>query len=112
MKKSIPAVYVGTFHRVEYTSSLKALENCDSGFAWLRKDGRIHSINIKIKGTGIGTRNLYVHLEEEIPEHEPSWLWDGNEERPTLGPSIDCIDGNTGESLWHGYLENGHFREV
>lgn len=30
------------------------------------------------------------------------WGWDGNEEAPTLAPSI--LDNSTG---WHGYLRNG-----
>lgn len=39
------------------------------------------------------------------------WGWDGNLERPTLTPSIDCIavkDGKpTGGCGWHGHITNG-----
>ncbi len=31
------------------------------------------------------------------------WTWDGNQERPTLSPSIHCVDH------WHGYLRAGRF---
>lgn len=31
------------------------------------------------------------------------WQWDGNEERPTLHPSIDC------HGAWHGWLRDGRF---
>ncbi|AKU43413.1 hypothetical protein CPT_Sansa9 [Caulobacter phage Sansa] len=42
----------------------------------------------------------------------PRWWWDGNEERPTLKPSIDwrLPDGQGGTvSHWHGYLTEGIF---
>lgn len=29
------------------------------------------------------------------------WGWDGNEEQPTLEPSINCVD------RWHGFLRAG-----
>jgi hypothetical protein len=32
------------------------------------------------------------------------WGWDGNEDRPTITPSIHCID------RWHGWLEAGRLR--
>lgn len=41
------------------------------------------------------------------PERSPSWKWDGNVEAPTLEPSINC----TGGCGWHGYLQQGEFRE-
>lgn len=36
----------------------------------------------------------------------PSWLWDGNEETPTLEPSIQRKAG----CRWHGYLTKGVWR--
>jgi hypothetical protein len=39
------------------------------------------------------------------------WAWDGNMERPTVTPSINCIavkDGKpTGGCGWHGHITNG-----
>ena len=39
------------------------------------------------------------------------WAWDGNIDRPTLTPSINCIaekDGKpTGGCGWHGFITNG-----
>ena len=32
-----------------------------------------------------------------------SWEWDGNKERPTITPSINCKD------CWHGWIRNGEF---
>lgn len=32
-----------------------------------------------------------------------SWTWDGNIDRPTLAPSINCQN----DQCWHGYIENG-----
>lgn len=42
---------------------------------------------------------LRVHPTDRGIERE--WQWDGNEEKPTLSPSIHC------PGLWHGYLRAG-----
>ncbi len=39
------------------------------------------------------------------PACKPSWAWDGNADRPTLTPSIDCKACG-----WHGWLQSGEFR--
>lgn len=36
-------------------------------------------------------------------EGKPNWAWDGNEDAPTLSPSIHNI------GHWHGFLRNGRF---
>jgi hypothetical protein len=33
-----------------------------------------------------------------------AWGWDGNEDKPTVEPSIDIDHGH-----WHGYLKDGQF---
>ena len=40
--------------------------------------------------------------------------WDGNEEFPTLNPSIQILNIVAGEEIhgWHGYLENGELRNA
>lgn len=42
------------------------------------------------------------------------WAWDGNYDRPTITPSINCIaekDGKpTGGCGWHGFITNGVMR--
>lgn len=37
------------------------------------------------------------------PKEEPTWGWNGDEQRPTLAPSINHVDH------WHGYLRDGMF---
>lgn len=37
----------------------------------------------------------------DVPQR--SWRWDGNIDRPTLSPSINCRD------CWHGFIEAGMF---
>lgn len=37
------------------------------------------------------------------PKSEREWKWDGNMEKPTLSPSINCVDG----CGWHGHLKAG-----
>ena len=40
-----------------------------------------------------------------VPTHTPWWQWDGNEDQPTLKPSITC--GPTDSPYWHGHIQNG-----
>lgn len=40
----------------------------------------------------------------KAPKQPNSWLWDGNEEEPTISPSIDVV------GQWHGYIESGKLR--
>lgn len=35
-----------------------------------------------------------------------TWVWDGNREKPTFAPSINCI------GCAHGYIENGVWRDA
>jgi len=35
------------------------------------------------------------------PEQTGAWLWDGNEEAPTISPSINIIGS------WHGFIREG-----
>ena len=52
---------------------------------------------------------------QSVPRPAPdkchTWAWDGNKDRPTITPSINCIaekDGKpTGLCGWHGFITNG-----
>lgn len=37
---------------------------------------------------------------------KPFWAWDGNEDAPTLMPSIVLKDSG-GEDIWHGHVKRG-----
>lgn len=42
------------------------------------------------------------------------WKWDGNKERPSITPSINCLAEKDGQPAggcgWHGYITNGVIR--
>lgn len=39
-----------------------------------------------------------------------SWVWDGNFDKPTLSPSVNCTtERDDGTPCWHGYIEGGVF---
>lgn len=42
------------------------------------------------------------------------WKWDGNRERPTITPSINCLAEKDGQPAggcgWHGHITNGVIR--
>ena len=42
-----------------------------------------------------------IQVSRTPTEKSRVWYWDGNEEKPTLNPSINSV----GE--WHGYMKNG-----
>ena len=44
-----------------------------------------------------------VNINQADPH---AWRWDGNEEAPTISPSILFLDG----CKWHGYLKGGVFK--
>ena len=86
----------------------------DGTFCWRQvrePDGReFRCILIKMPyDTGV-ERHTSLHVlrvkgpgDPEPPS--PYWDWDGNEDQPTLAPSIGC--GMPRNSDWHGYLKAG-----
>lgn len=51
---------------------------------------------------------------KDNPDPRPNWQWDGNEQCPTLTPSILIYQlDDKGERIgehWHGFLTSGEFR--
>ena len=45
-----------------------------------------------------------IHVSRMPIQNPRVWTWDGNEENPTLSPSIDW------PGHWHGYLTNGQLK--
>ena|SRR2546429_9400233 len=96
------------------------------------KDEPVGSFDIRIHGVegypGVTASILFVcprgercgvllapqPIERPRPDACYVWGWDGNMERPTLTPSINCIaekDGKpTGGCGWHGFITNGVMR--
>lgn len=50
--------------------------------------------------------SLRVYREGEPVPPAPAWQWDGNEDQPTLNPSISTMR-IPGKVAWHGYLKAG-----
>lgn len=50
-------------------------------------------------------------VDRSSPDRLCVWQWNGNLEKPTITPSINCIaekDGKpTGGCGWHGFIDNG-----
>jgi hypothetical protein len=47
---------------------------------------------------------------KEKPNFKPTWAWNGNIEKPSLTPSINC--SFNGKCLWHDYVTDGKFLKV
>lgn len=51
------------------------------------------------------------HIDRPNPDALCIWGWDGNVERPTLTPSINCLAEKDGKPAggcgWHGHITNG-----
>ena len=55
--------------------------------------------------TGEDVADHVIPAPGENLTSDKSWGWDGNEDRPTLNPSIAC--GPEEERDWHGYMSAG-----
>ena len=46
------------------------------------------------------------HVAEGIAQPiNRTWEWNGDRERPTFRPSINCMHGD--KTCWHGFITNG-----
>lgn len=52
---------------------------------------------------GAGKRACAVPIHPNALPNGASWQWNGNEEAPTLTPSINCVGG----CGWHGFITQG-----
>ena len=67
--------------------------------------------------TETATRHLTMllpcgHYATLPVEGDRAWQWDGNENEPTLNPSIQCLGKSFNQNpapCWHGYLRAGVF---
>ena len=80
----------------------------------------LHIIIPSLRGFGQGElERRGAELIEVYPSHsDNNWAqpgphngWDGNEEDPTLHPSI-FVGGSSNNPGWHGYFEKGKLRSV
>lgn len=64
------------------------------------------------RGDGEGDMPLIAHLafDNHPDQGRPRWHWDGNEEAPTLRPSVQRSDPEG--CKWHGYLTAGEWKSV
>ena len=44
-----------------------------------------------------------VALRPHRQQNGASWQWNGDREKPTLEPSVNCV------GCWHGWIRNGEF---
>lgn len=55
--------------------------------------------------------NILLPLVIGAPPEKRGWGWDGNEDCPTITPSIDHYrperDGRPRETIWHGFVTAG-----
>lgn len=42
-----------------------------------------------------------LRLMPKTDMEQPAWQWDGNEDKPTLTPSVNA------EGIWHGWVRAG-----
>lgn len=76
-------------------------------FTWRRlSDG---PINLLVVAIPCVHHNGWIHSEWTIGhknECGASWTWDGNEEKPTLNPSLHA------KGVWHGHVKAGQLVEA
>lgn len=72
-------------------------------FAWHTRDG-YRCIRFKTPGPNYGNIIVYRSGEPLPSVQEPVWSWDGDEDKPTLSPSVHCV------GYWHGYFVQGRMQ--
>lgn len=84
-----------------------AQEHGPGAFFWMVEDDR-RTMVFHLPGEE-GPRAIQVRPGQG--DGNGIWGWDGNEDAPTLQPSILAWDRNQGErvEVWHGYLTAGRF---
>lgn len=72
-------------------------------FCWNRhQDGSVDGIIINAPEVGGGSRGIvFIPVQHGANSPCKHWGWDGNEDMPTLTPSVHWI------GHWHGYLTAG-----
>jgi hypothetical protein len=71
----------------------------------MRGVGETRSLTILLPGL---KDPITIAIQRDLPAGR-FWGWDGDEDRPTLDPSIQSQDG---EIEWHGYLRKGRLESV
>lgn len=71
-------------------------------FAWLMDMDGERMTYMQFCCPGCGREGTISIRPSSDPE---SWAWDGDREKPTLSPSINCV----GCCGWHAYLTKGVF---
>lgn len=83
------------------TASMDECLDGDPGSFYIAKqEGHQAWFWFVLPGSGAGgCIRLHPLTDENIGEH--SWQWDGNEDKPTLTPSVNCV------GIWHGFFTAG-----
>lgn len=103
----------------EGEGSMAPVWSADAGtFSWFIDSNGLRWLHLKLPEPA-GFIRLPVHREGETdPRRETTatWQWNGDEDRPTLTPSIHTFipesqDGaRPRQELWHGFLTDGVLR--
>lgn len=51
---------------------------------------------------------ITVGIEHKSHINSPTWNWNGNEENPTLSPSVNNLPSEVTPG-WHGWLRDGYW---
>ena len=78
-------------------------------FCWMRAAGVVVGMAFKCP-SGDGSRPMIRFTGHQI-RSQPTWDWDGNEDAPTLSPSLHRTETIKGveRTIWHGFLRKGVF---
>lgn len=91
-----PAVKAAYVHDLDIWD-IAVLKERPGAFDFYTAEGRERAGMIYICPCGCGATGALAFR----PARSPSWEWDGNEEAPTLSPSVHHV------GHWHGYLRAG-----
>ena len=76
------------------------------------EEGRIQGMAIVMPNERNGQVDWLPVVQGPAPSNQTAWGWDGNQDKPTLTPSLLLekvvkVDPLTKEQVWHGHMTAG-----
>lgn len=73
-------------------------------FWWRDMDGEMYLVAIFPGEVPTLNGMTAVRVKGEAKPGSPTWKWDGNQDQPTLTPSVNIV------GHWHGWIQAGEMR--
>ena len=82
------------------------VSNDPGSFYWMIHEGKRYLV-VALPWPSDPSKGIFTRWSIDFPnEQNAQWSWDGNEDEPTLKPSLHWV------GVWHGWVTNGVLEEA